>query len=128
YRCQKSRARPEMRQPSARPWRRPPKRSRATPEAEWRARRCRSLGWLRGSVRRQGRGLGRDEGAVIAVEQLRNGGGRHVEHRLRIESEQDSQSNQGAERDQLTIIEVLYAREARLGERSENDLAVEPQR
>src|SRR5262245_24498587 len=79
---------------------------------------------VRGSIGQQGGGFCRAERTVIAFEQLRDRCRRHVEDRLRIEAEQDRQRHQGAERDDLAVVQILDASEARLVERAENDLAV----
>src|ERR1700704_472074 len=80
------------------------------------------------SMRQQGGGLRRTERALVVLEQLRNRSRREVEHRLRVDAEQDGQDDQRTQGNDLAIVEVLDQSQAGLGQRAEDDLAVEPQR
>src|SRR5262245_40669255 len=86
------------------------------------------IGALPRSMRQQGGGFRRAERAIVVVEQLRDRGRGHVEHRLGVDAEQDGQDHQRAERDDLAIVEILDPGEARLGQGAEHHLAIQPQR
>src|SRR6476646_9216569 len=80
------------------------------------------------SMRQQGGGFRRAERALVVLEQLRHRSRREVEYRLRVDAEQDGQNDQRTQRDHLAIVEVLDHGEARLGQRAQHHLAIQPQR
>ena len=55
-------------------------------------------------------------------------GRRHIEHRLRIDPEQNGQHHQRHQRQALAQGEILDARQRRLDQRAEHDFPIEPQR
>src|SRR5215203_3527227 len=77
---------------------------------------------------RKRRGLGRAQCALIVVEQRGNRGRRHVEHRLRIEAEQQRQHDQRHEDRDLAHAHVADIRERGFLQLTEDHLAVEPER
>src|SRR5579871_4944447 len=62
---------------------------------------------------------------IVVVEQLRHRCRRHIEHGLRIDAEQDGEDDERHEDDGLADAQIHDAREARLLQGAENDLAVE---
>src|SRR5215204_1170773 len=81
-----------------------------------------------GSPHEHGGALGRADGMVVIVDERSDRGRRHVEHWLREESECDGEGRERAEGDDLAVVEILHHRKARLVERAEDNLAVEPER
>src|SRR5262249_51020411 len=81
---------------------------------------------VRLSMRQNRGGLGRAKRAAVVLHQLRHRSRRHVEHGLRVDAEQNGQGHERPERDYLAVVEVLDRGEARLGERTEYDLAIKP--
>src|SRR5689334_4875190 len=90
-----------------------------------------SLMWLsllRPSLHQHGGGLRRAERCLILRQQLRDRGGGDVEDRFREDAEQNGQRGERPERDHLAIVEILDRGELRLGEVTEDHLAIEPKR
>src|SRR5439155_9487240 len=82
----------------------------------------------RRSVRVQWHGFGGGERMVVTLEQRRDRGRRNIENRGGEESEQKCEHDERRENQQLAGIEIDKRREARLLERTENHLAIEPER
>src|SRR5579883_230643 len=80
------------------------------------------------SPQRQRGRMRRVERVCVAIDELRHGGGRKVDHRLREDAEQDRQDRQRNERDDLPVIEIQYAGERGLVEHAVDDSAIEPER
>src|SRR6476659_6302450 len=60
------------------------------------------------------RGLGRSDGVIVILKELRNRGGRHIEHRLGHDTEQNGQHDQRREDHCLPPADVTDAFERRL--------------
>src|SRR5262245_10196062 len=88
------------------------------------------IGGFRGlwSMDQQGGGFRGPQSAFVVLEQLGDGSRRHFQHRLGIDAEQDGQHDQRPQRDDLAVVEILDRGQARLDQRTENDLAVEARR
>src|SRR5215203_5368874 len=83
---------------------------------------------LIGSPHQHGGRASRADGVIVVVDERSDRRGRHVEHRLRKESECNGERGERSKRDDLAIVQVLHHREARLVERAEHHLAIEPER
>src|SRR5262249_40630546 len=98
------------------------------------------IGWSDGTSRisviagpvsvaeQRGLGAARGERVVIVVDQRRHRGGRHLEHRLRIDAEQDRQRDERREDRDLARPEVENGGERGLFQLAKDHLAVEPER
>ena len=65
---------------------------------------------------------------LIIVDQLRYRGGREIQNRLRIDTDDDGEDDQRHEDRDFAPAEILDVEQARLFKLAENDLAIEPQR